>query len=109
MKSIITVTCPECEGILEIDVSREKVLSHKRPVDLEIAKGKDKAELFDEQVEKVRKKRSKGDSLFDDALRTVQKSDERLDELFGEVQKKVEEEKKKGIDPDDDPRKLFWD
>lgn len=106
MKAIINVTCPECGGILEIDVSRQKVLSHKLKIDSENPQ-KDKAALFDEVVDRVKRKKDEGDRLFDQLKKEVEDSEKRLDELFGEVKKKIAETKD---DPDaQDPRKLFWD
>ncbi|MCA9323358.1 MAG: hypothetical protein KDB53_21650 [Planctomycetes bacterium] len=109
MKGIITVTCPDCGGELEIDVSREKIIGHKRKLDREREKGKDGAELFDEVVDKIRERKTKGDGLFDEAVKSVGESEKRLDDLFTEVKRKVAEEKDKPIDPDKDPRRLFWD
>ena len=107
MKSIITVTCPECDGVLEIDVSRQRVLSHKLKVDVD-APEKDKAEMFDDVLNRVRKKQGSGDKLFDAARKEIEGREDKLDDLFGEVKKRVAEEKEKG-DPDEDPRDLFWD
>ena len=115
MKTIITVTCPECGGLLEIDVARERVLGCRFPSGLSEDpnapedEGKDKAVLLDEAVEKVRDRQRKGDALFDEALKNVEDSEKKLDALFGEVKKKVAEEKKKPPRKDPDPRDLFWD
>ncbi len=111
MKSVITVVCPECQGTLEIDTARQRVLSHKA----KLRKGvndeeKDKSQLFDEVVERVKNKRSDAEDRFEAAHREAKQNRERLDNLFGEFQEKLEEEKKK--DPSDDevnPRDLFWD
>ncbi|MEZ6196864.1 MAG: hypothetical protein R3F20_14240 [Planctomycetota bacterium] len=109
MKSIITVKCPGCRGELEIDVSREKVISHKRFVDLE-APEKDKAEIFDDAVKRAHSREDEAARAFERAREEQRESESKLDALFGEMKKKVEEQKKKGIDPDEgDPRKLFWD
>jgi uncharacterized Zn finger protein (UPF0148 family) len=107
MKSIITVTCPECGGLLEIDVSRQKVLSHKVKIDGE-ATPEDKAKLFDEVVNRVKRKKDESEQLFDRLKKDVADSEKRLDDLFGEVKKKIKETRD---DPDagEDPRKLFWD
>ncbi len=107
MRSIITVECPECGGSLEIDVSRQKVISHKHKIDLENPE-KDKAEMFDEVFERVKSKQQQRNDLFDIAKKSVEDSEKRLDELFGDMQKKIEEAK----DADDlgeDPRNPFWD
>ena len=107
MKAVITVVCPECGGLLEIDTAREKVLSHKIKVDAD-APEKDKAALFDEVVDRVKRRKDEGDALFDKLKKEVEDGDKRLDELFGEVKKKIAEKKD---EPDDgeDPRKRFWD
>ena len=107
MKAVITVTCPECGGELEIDVSRQRVLSHKRKVGADDDK-KDKSKLFDAALDRVRSKEKEGASAFDKAKASVAESEKKLDELFGELKKKVEEEKKKP-DAGKDPRQLFWD
>ena len=108
-KSIIRVTCPECGGLLEIDVSREKVLAHTSRHDLEKASPQEKEKMFDDVVQRVNARKDKGNDLFDAALKKVEETEDRLDALFGEVKKKVSEEAEKGIDPEDDPRRLFWD
>jgi predicted nuclease with TOPRIM domain len=109
MKAVITVTCPECKGTLDIDVSRQRVLSHKAPLaDGEVEK--DKSELFDEVVDRVRKKRSDAEEKFERAQQEAKQNRERLDSLFGEFQEKVDEEKKKGpSETDENLRDLFWD
>ena len=92
---------------MEIDVARQQVLSHKPKIDLE-APDKDKADMFDDVVERVKAKQGKKDDLFDIAKKSVEDSEKRMDELFGDLQKKIEDAK----DVDDlgeDPRKLFWD
>ena len=107
MKSVITVTCPDCGGELEIDVSRQKVLSHRAKIDLENPE-KDKAEMFDDVVARVKAKQGQGDDLFDIAKKSVEDREKRLDDLFGDVQKKIEEAKEMD-DLGEDPRELFWD
>ena len=109
MKAVITVTCPECRGVLEIDVSRQRVLSHKAPLS-EGEVEKDKSQQFDEVVDRVRQKRSDAEEKFERAHREASQSRERLDSLFGEFEEKLEEEKKKGpSEPGPNPRDLFWD
>lgn len=107
MRSIITVTCPDCEGTLEIDVSRQKVLSHRKKIDLDNPE-KDKAEMFDEVVARVKSKQNEGSDLFDIAKKSVEDDEKRMDELFGEVQKKIDEAKDVE-DLGEDPRNPFWD
>lgn len=107
MKAVITVTCPDCGGVLEIDVAREKVLSHREKLDVENAKDKDA--LFDDVVKRVATRPSETEKKFEAARAAEEKKSDRLEDLFDDVKKKVAEEKKKPYDPDDDPRKLFWD
>lgn len=110
MKSVITVTCPDCQGLLEIDVARQKVLSHKRKVDL----GKDDKsvdDIFGDAVSRAQKSEAEAERAFERAREEQKGSAAKLDALFGDMKKKVQEQKEKGIDPDDedvDPR-LFWD
>lgn len=107
MKSIIKVKCPECKGILEIDVASQKVLAHKHTL-RDDATEKDKDALFEEVVDRVKSKHAEGDALFDKVKESVERNDERLDQLFGEMQKKIEDAK----DADDlgeDPKRIFWD
>ena len=63
MKAIINVKCPECGGFLEIDVARQRVLSHKMDADVE-ASPEEKAELFDEVVSRVKNRHDKSDAIF---------------------------------------------
>ena len=110
MKSVITVQCPECNGYLEIDVARQRVLSHKLTFEGTEAEEKDKAELFDDVVARVKDRENKGDDLFDAARKSVKDSENRLDSLFGEMKEKIDEEKNREPGPDEvDPRDLFWD
>ncbi len=107
MRSIINVTCPECGGALEIDVSRQKVLSHRKKIDLDSPE-KDKAEMFDDVVARVKAKQGEREDLFDIAKKSVEDSEKRMDELFGEVQKKIDDAKNVD-DLGEDPRNPFWD
>ena len=107
MKSVISVRCPDCGGTLEIDVARQRVLSHKP--DLKADEAEDKAELFDEVVKRVKNRGNEGKDLFDTAQKQVADGKKRVEELFGEVQKRIAEEKEKGDDGKPDPRDLFWD
>ena len=110
MKSVITVKCPECNGWLEIDVSRQKVLSHRLSFDKPEDEERDKGELFDEVVARVKSRDDQKKDLFDAVRKSVEESEDRLDSLFGEMQEKIEVEKKRKPDPDEvDPRDLFWD
>lgn len=109
MKAVITVTCPECKGTLDIDVSRQRVLSHKAPLQGGEVE-KDKSDVFDDVVQRARKKHSAAEDNFERAQREAKQNRERLDSLFGEFEEKVEEEKKKGpVKPGENPRDLFWD
>lgn len=110
MKSVITVTCPCCQGLLDIDVARQKVLSHKRKVDLEKGE-KSVDDIFGDAVNRARSSEAEAERVFEKAREEQRDSAAKLDALFGDMKKKVQEQKEKGIDPDDedvDPR-LFWD
>lgn len=107
MRAVINVKCPECGGFLEIDVARQRVLSHRLPGEPEPT-DQDKEKLFDEVVGRVKHRHDKADKIFDDAKRNVAENESKLDDLFGEVKKKIAEEKEKGDDPED-PRRLMWD
>lgn len=107
MKSTIKVKCPECKGILEIDVVHEKVIAHKHTLDDE-ATEQDKDALFDDVLGRVKARHAEGDALFDKVKESVERNDERLDQLFGEMKDKIDKAK----DADDlgeDPRNPFWD
>lgn len=107
MKEFITVQCPGCKGTLEIDVSRQKVVAHKRFLDTENPE-KDNGEIFEDVVHRVKARESETEAKFLEAKKNVADNKKRLDALFGEVQKKIEEEKGKPFQKD--PTKdIFWD
>ena len=109
MKSIITVQCPCCRGTLEVDVSRERVISHKRHIDADLGPA-DKDAIFDDAVKRAQGREEEAAKAFERARRDQKGSEEKLDALFGEMKKKVEEQKKKGIDPDEEAaRRMRWD
>jgi hypothetical protein len=109
MKAIITVTCPDCKGVLEIDVAREKIVAHRKRIDVE-DKTADKGALFDDVVNRVRNRETEAEAKFREAQETVRDSKKRLDHLFGEMKKKVAEEKEKGPPTGPDmSRPEFWD
>lgn len=106
MKAIINVRCPGCGGALEIDVSRERVLSHRKKLNAD--KSEDKEALFDEVVQRVQDRGAENEEKFDKARAQEKDKEKRMDDLFDDVKKKVAEEKEKG-DPGPNPRDLFWD
>lgn len=109
MKAIITVVCPDCKGVLEIDVARERVVAHRKRIDIE-DQTQDKGALFDDVVHRVRHRETEAEAKFREAQEAVQNSKKRLDQLFGEMKKKVAEEKEKGPPTGPDPsRPEFWD
>jgi hypothetical protein len=110
MKTVITVKCPGCAGQLEIDVAREKVISHKRKVDLE-KPDKNADDIFGDAVARARRSESEAERAFEKAREEQKRSADKLDALFGDMKEKLKEQKEKGIEPSDDevdPR-LFWD
>lgn len=109
MKAVITVKCPECKGTLEIDVVREKVISHKAHVDLEKPE-KDKSLIFEDVVHRVKSRETEAEIKFKEAQKSVAESKKRLDDLFGDVKKKIAEEKQKPPqEGPDSSRPEFWD
>ena len=107
MKAVITVLCPECGGTLEIDVAHQKVLSHKRHIDLDDP-ATDKAAAFEDVFSKMKSKESAAENMFKTAQQDVKEGAKKIDALFGEVKKKIAEEKLKP-DAGKNPNEHFWD
>ncbi|MEE9394643.1 MAG: hypothetical protein V3W41_19290 [Planctomycetota bacterium] len=108
MNSVITVKCPECRGTLEIDVSRQRVLSHKPFLDSDNPK-KDKAEIFDDVLKKVKDREAGSGDAFGKAQKDYERNQDRLEDLFGEAKEKIKKQKESGKDIESDPREHFWD
>lgn len=96
-KSVINVKCPCCDAILEVDVEKERVLSHRRGRHLmdDARSGED---AFGVAIRNQREARERADRQFDQARDALGSESSRLDELFRDAQRKVAEER----DEDDD-------
>ncbi len=79
MPNLITVTCPLCKGMLEIDVARRQVVRHFEH--LEKVK---KDELFAKAVEKSKTREEKSRETYDAAKEKLHGPRRDLDELLKE-------------------------
>ncbi len=90
--AIISITCPCCEKLLEIDTSTQKVIS---------VKDKKEFESLDDFVEKQKHRSEELDAMFAAAK-------EKEKNRFADLEKKFEEAKKNKNLKDPAPG-IFWD
>ena len=97
----ITVSCPCCESVLEIDVRTATVLRHgpKGRVD-EMGKVILDPERWTEATTRVEGRLGTAGDAFDTALGREQSRSKDLDDLFDKARKKVDRRGKGTSDPD---------
>jgi hypothetical protein len=89
-KDVISVKCPCCGEVLEIDVAREKVTSHRKGPHL-LADRKEGEDVLDVAMRNVRSAKDRIQSEFQAAQEKLKNQSQHLDRLFREAQKKVRE------------------
>jgi hypothetical protein len=89
-KEVISVKCPGCGEVLEIDVAREKVVAHRKGPHL-LADRKEGEDSLDVAMRNVRSAKDRIQNEFQAAQEKLRNQSEHLDKLFREAQKKVRE------------------
>jgi hypothetical protein len=90
LKPVISVKCPGCGEVLEIDVAREKVTAHRKGPHL-LADRKEGEDVLDVAMRNVRTSKDRIRSEFEAAQEKLRNQSEHLDKLFRDAQKKVRE------------------
>lgn len=88
LKPVISVKCPGCGEVLEIDVAREKVTAHRKGPHL-MADRKEGEDILDVAMRNVRTAKDRIRSEFEAAQEKLKNQSERLDKLFRDAQRKV--------------------
>ena len=101
-KEVISVKCPGCGEILEIDVLREKVLAHRKGPHL-LADKKAGVDSLDVAIRNVRDSKGRILNEFEAAQEKLKNQSKHLDDLFREAQKKVRETPPKEDDKQPEP------
>ena len=99
LKPIISVKCPCCKEILEVDVEKERVRSHRKGHHLkdDALEGEDGMGVALRQ----QKERTSGlDSRFAEAQDKLKNQASRLDQLFSDAKEKAKDMKDEPDDPD---------
>jgi hypothetical protein len=96
-KDVISIKCPCCGEVLEIDVARERVTSHRKGPHL-VADRKEGEDVLDVAMRNVRSAKERIQGEFQAAQERLRNQSEHLDKLFRDAQKKVRET------PPDDPK-----
>lgn len=91
-KPHLTVTCPECEGRLIVDVATGEVIAHKKARQ-PVAGGKD----FDELLTDLDREKDEAEEVFSREMAAMKDRDRLLEEKFNEALRRAEE------DPDEGP------
>ncbi len=104
-KPVISVKCPCCGEVLEVDVAKERVLSHRRGPHLadDRRAGED---VLDVAIRNARAAEERLKTEFLAAQDKVRNQSDHLDKLFREAQKKVRETPPDPNDPGHGPK---WD
>ena len=100
LKPVINVKCPCCHHVLEVDVEKERVVSHRKGAHLRDDRAHGEDEL-DVAVRQQRESRSRIESEFSKAQENLKNQKQRLDDLFRQAKEKAEREKQDPIDPSD--------
>lgn len=82
----ITVTCPECREVLEIDTASGKVIKHHPEV-----KPKPGADFMAERMKSLKEEKAKRAQLVAGSREREMKKSERADELFQKVKEQTKE------------------
>ncbi|MDQ7779690.1 MAG: hypothetical protein RDV41_08260 [Planctomycetota bacterium] len=77
MRDVITITCPLCKGVLEIDISRRQVVRHWEHTE----KTKD-ADLFAKAVERSKTRQDNTEKTYDSAKEKLRGPKRDIDELL---------------------------
>ncbi|MFH0777106.1 MAG: hypothetical protein V2A71_00610 [Candidatus Eisenbacteria bacterium] len=77
MPSVITITCPLCKGVLEVDLSRRQVVRHWAHT--EKAKNTD---LFAKAVERSKTRQDNTEKTYDSAKEKLSGPKRDIDELL---------------------------
>ena len=92
LKPVINVKCPCCKEILEIDVKKERVSSHRKGRHL-----KDDAQEGEDGLDVALRQRkehtSSLDARFDSAQDKLKNQSQHLEDLFKDAKKKAKEMK----------------
>jgi hypothetical protein len=89
-KEVISVKCPGCGEVLEIDVMREKVTAHRKGPHL-LADRKAGEDSLDVAMRNVRDAKGRILNEFEAAQEKLKNQSSHLDKLFRDAQKKVRE------------------
>lgn len=105
LKPVVSVKCPCCGEVLEIDVAKERVVAHRKGLHLDA----DRKAGEDTLSVALRNQKAVADRAADDfaaAAKKLAKGSSELDRMFDEAQKKV---KKLGDGFDDKSIRPQWD
>jgi hypothetical protein len=90
LKEVISVKCPGCGEVLEIDVAKERVTAHRKGPHL-LADRREGEDVLDVAMRNVRSAKDRIQSEFQAAQEKLRNQSEHLDKLFRDAQKKVRE------------------
>ena len=90
-KQNLTVTCPDCDTRLVVDIATGEVISHRK-ADQPIAGGKD----FDELLTDLDRGKDEAEEVFSREMAAMKDRDRLLEEKFEEALKRAEEDPDKG-------------
>lgn len=90
LKPVISVKCPSCSEVLEIDVAKEKVTAHRKGPHL-LADRQEGEDVLDVAMRNVRTAKDRIQGEFNAAQEKLRNQSEHLDKLFRDAQKKVRE------------------
>jgi carbonic anhydrase len=89
-REVISVRCPSCSEILDVDVTRERVIGHRKAGAVK-ADAKEGEDVIDAAMRNVKTAKERIQSEFEAAQEKLKHQSQRLDQLFRDAQKKVRE------------------
>jgi hypothetical protein len=89
-REIISIRCPTCHEVLDVDVARERVIGHRKGGAVK-GDAKEGEDILDTAMRNVKSSKDRIQSEFEAAQEKLKSQSQRLDQLFRDAQKKVRE------------------
>jgi hypothetical protein len=89
-REVISVRCPTCSEILDVDVAKERVIGHRKAGAVK-GDAKEGEDVLDTAMRNVKTSKDRILSEFEAAQEKLRHQSQRLDQLFRDAQKKVRE------------------
>jgi hypothetical protein len=89
-REIISIRCPTCSEVLDVDVAKERVIGHRKGGAVK-GDAKEGEDVLDTAMRNVKTAKDRIQSEFEAAQEKLKHQSQRLDQLFRDAHKKVRE------------------